>query len=82
MGRMSRFTNAFKAKVAIEAIRENATVQELAKRQGKSGTGLFCPRRVEQLFDVEKKRIGNVRITQSMLIDCTSATENEDRESL
>jgi transposase len=29
---MSRFTNAFKAKVAIEAIRETATVQELAKR--------------------------------------------------
>lgn len=32
MGRMSRFTNAFKAKVAIEAIKETATVQELAKR--------------------------------------------------
>ena len=29
---MSRFTNAFKAKVAIEAIKETATVQELAKR--------------------------------------------------
>ena len=32
MGRMSRFTNAFKAKVAIEAIKETATVPELAKR--------------------------------------------------
>lgn len=29
---MSRFTNAFKAKVAIEAIKETATVPELAKR--------------------------------------------------
>ena len=29
---MSKFTNAFKAKVAIEAIKETATVQELAKR--------------------------------------------------
>lgn len=32
MGRMSKFTSAFKAKVAIEAIKEKETVAELAKR--------------------------------------------------
>lgn len=32
MGRMSKFTPAFKAKVAIEAIKENETIAELAKR--------------------------------------------------
>ena len=32
MGRMSKFTPAFKAKVAIEAIKETSTIEELAKR--------------------------------------------------
>ncbi len=32
MGRMSKFTPAFKAKVAIEALKEKETVAELAKR--------------------------------------------------
>ena len=32
MGRMIKFTPAYKAKVAIEAIKENETVAELAKR--------------------------------------------------
>lgn len=32
MGRMSKYTSAFKAKVAIEAIREKDTVAVLAKR--------------------------------------------------
>jgi transposase len=32
MGRMSRFTPAFKAKVAIEAIKENSTIESLATR--------------------------------------------------
>jgi len=32
MGRMRKFTPAFKAKVAIEAIKENATLESLAKR--------------------------------------------------
>ena len=32
MGRMIKFTPAYKAKVAIEAIKENETVTELAKR--------------------------------------------------
>ena len=33
---MSKFTAAFKAKVAIEAIKEKETVQELARRYGVS----------------------------------------------
>ena len=32
MGKMSKFTPAFKAKVAIEAIQEKETLAELAKR--------------------------------------------------
>lgn len=32
MGRMSKFTPAFKAKVAITAIKETETVEQLAKR--------------------------------------------------
>ncbi len=36
MGRMSKFTSAFKAKVAIEAIKEKETVAELAKRNSVS----------------------------------------------
>jgi transposase len=36
MGRMSKFTAAFKAKVAIETIKEKETVQELARRFGVS----------------------------------------------
>lgn len=32
MGKMSKFTAAFKAKVAIEAIQEKETLAELAKR--------------------------------------------------
>lgn len=33
MGRMSKYTAAFKAKVAIEAIKEKETVAVLAKRR-------------------------------------------------
>jgi len=32
MGRMSKFTPAFKAKVAIAAIKENEPIESLAKR--------------------------------------------------
>lgn len=32
MSRMSKFNSAFKAKVAIEAMKETSTVQELAKK--------------------------------------------------
>lgn len=38
MGRMSKFTPAFKAKVALEAVKEKETVAELAKRYNVSPT--------------------------------------------
>lgn len=34
MGRMSKYSNAFKTKVAIEAIKEKETIETLAKRFG------------------------------------------------
>ena len=34
MSRMSKYSNAFKTKVAIEAIKEKATIEALAQRFG------------------------------------------------
>lgn len=44
MRKSSKFTSAFKAKVAMEAIRESATMAELAKRYVGSPGGAFSYR--------------------------------------